>query len=161
MPLIDYSMRDVVGSVIGTLESLAAEKNLALNVSLPPDLPFGRGNEQRITQVLLNLVGNAIKFTDEGEISVEVTVSDDNFVVSVSDTGIGISEADQARIFEKFHRVDNAAKRGNGGTGLGLAIAKRMIEMQRGRMWVQSTPGKGSIFSFSLPIVVEPQPEAV
>ena len=155
LPLTDYSMQEVVGNVTSAVESLGAEKNLALKVSLPPDLPIGRGNEQRITQVLLNLVGNAIKFTDVGEVSVEVTVSDQSFVVSVSDTGIGISEADQAKIFEEFHRVDNSATRESGGTGLGLAIAKRMIEMQGGRMWVQSTLGKGSTFSFSLPIGVE------
>lgn len=161
MPLVEYSMSDVVGNVIGSVESLAAEKNLAIKVSLPTVLPLGTGNEQRITQVLLNLVGNAIKFTDNGEVEVKVTVSDDSFVVSVSDSGIGISEADQAKIFEKFHRVDTAVTRGNGGTGLGLAIAKRMIEMQGGRMWVQSTPGKGSTFSFSLPVVVEVQPETI
>ncbi|MFQ6021405.1 MAG: ATP-binding protein [Acidiferrobacterales bacterium] len=160
LPLADYSMQEVVGNVISTVESLGAEKNLALNVSLPPDLPIGRGNEQRITQVLLNLIGNAIKFTDVGEVSVEVTVSDENFVVSVSDTGIGISEADQAEIFKEFQQADNSVTRERGGTGLGLAIARRMIEIQGGRVWVQSTRGKGSTFSFSLPIRVEPQPEA-
>ena len=161
LALTDYSMQEVVGNVISAVESLGVEKNLALKVSLPPDLPIGRGNEQRIFQVLLNLVGNAIKFTDVGEVSVEVTVSDENFVVCVSDTGIGISEADQAKIFKEFQRADNSATRERGGTGLGLAIAKRMIEMQGGHMWVQSTMGKGSTFSFSLPIEVGPQLEVI
>jgi predicted ATPase/signal transduction histidine kinase len=156
----EYSMVELVRSVMSTVEPLGAEKNLALGVSLPSDLPIGRGNEQRITQVLLNLIGNAIKFTDAGEISVDVTVSGENFVVSVSDTGIGISEADQEKIFKEFQRVDNSATRETGGTGLGLAIAKRMIEMQGGHMWVQSTLEKGSTFSFSLPIDVGPQMEA-
>jgi signal transduction histidine kinase len=157
LSLNDYSMQEVVRSVICAVEPLVAEKKLSLKVSLPPDLPIGRGNEQRITQVLLNLVGNAIKFTDVGEISVEITVSGEDFVVSVCDTGIGISTADQEKIFKEFQRVDNSATRETGGTGLGLAIAKRMIEMQRGYMWVQSTLGKGSTFSFSLPIDVGPQ----
>ena len=160
LPLTDYSMEEVVANAISAVESLGAEKNLGLKVSLPPDLPIGKGNEQRITQVLLNLVGNAIKFTDTGDISVKVTLDEANFVVSVSDTGIGISDADQAKIFDEFQRVDNSDTRERGGTGLGLAIAKRMIEMHGGCMWVQSTPGEGSTFSFSLPVRVEPQPEA-
>ena len=160
LPLANYSMRDVVESVLCAVEPLGAEKHLSLKLSLPPNLPIGNGNEQRITQVLLNLVGNAIKFTDAGEVLVAANVSDENFIISVSDTGIGISEADQTEIFHEFQQVDDTATGAGGGTGLGLAIAKRMIEMQGGHMWVQSILGKGSTFSFSLPIQVEPNMEA-
>jgi signal transduction histidine kinase len=155
LSLADYSIREVVHTVTAAVESLAAEKGLALSVTVPPDLPPGRGDERRIAQVLLNLVGNAIKFTDAGEVGVRVTASDGRFVVAVSDTGPGISEADQRRIFEEFQQVDSSITRAKGGTGLGLSIAKRIIEIHGGRIWVESSPGRGSTFSFNLPVRAE------
>jgi signal transduction histidine kinase len=118
-------------------------------------LPVGLGDEQRLTQVLLNLVGNAIKFTDAGEIRVTAKVVNSNFAVSVADTGPGIPEEHQARIFEQFHQVDSSSTRAKGGTGLGLAIAKEIVEMHGGRIWVVSTPGKGSMFQVELPTRAE------
>ena len=159
LSLNDYSMREVVQTVFTAAEPLAAEKNLALKVTVPSDLEPGKGDEQRIAQVLLNLVGNAIKFTEEGEVKVEVTASDGMFLVSVSDTGPGLSEADQEKIFEEFHQADSSSTREKGGTGLGLSIAKRIIEMHGGRIWVESSLGKGSTFRFTLPVRVEPQRE--
>ncbi len=153
--LNDYSMRDIVDRVISDVGSLAAEKNLTLTASVPPDLPAGLGDDRRISQALLNLVGNAIKFTDEGEVSVRVSASDGEFQVAVADTGIGISEADQAEILNEFYQVDDSDTRAYGGTGLGLAIAKRIVELHGGRLWIESTLGEGSTFSFSLPIRVE------
>ena len=141
------------------MESLAAEKSLELKVAVSSDLAYGKGDEQRITQVLLNLVGNAIKFTEEGEVTVEVATSNGNFLVSVSDTGPGLSEADQQKIFEEFHQADSSTTRKKGGTGLGLSIAKRIIEMHGGRIWVESSPGNGSTFRFTLPVRVERQME--
>ncbi|WP_119461479.1 ATP-binding protein [Rhodospirillaceae bacterium SYSU D60014] len=155
LSLDEYSMQQVVQSVVLSVETLAAEKGLALNVEVPADLPVGYGDERRLTQVLLNLVGNAIKFTEAGEILVRAVVSDDAFIVSVSDTGPGISEADRCEIFKEFHQVDNSSTRPKGGTGLGLAIAKRIIEMHGGRLGVESTLGIGSTFSFKVPIRVE------
>ncbi len=160
LSLDNYSMQEIVSSVMTVVEPLGAEKNLALKAAVPPDLPVGKGDERRINQVLLNLVGNAIKFTDVGEVSVQVSVSDDTFQVSVSDTGVGISEADQQTIFEEFHQIDSSHTRQTGGTGLGLAISKRIIEMHGGRLWVESSLGKGSTFSFTLPVCVERQMEA-
>ena len=157
LSLNDYSMKEVVHTVSSAVESLAAEKNLTVKVKVSPDVPSGQGDEQRIAQVLLNLVGNAIKFTDEGEVRVEVAASNGAFLVSVSDTGPGLSEADQERIFEEFHQADSSSTRKKGGTGLGLSIAKRIIEMHGGRIWVESSLGKGSTFSFTLPIRVEKQ----
>jgi signal transduction histidine kinase len=159
LSLDDYSMKEVVHTVFTSVESLAAEKNLELKVSVSPEVAHGKGDQQRISQVFLNLVGNAIKFTEAGEVRVEATASNDNFVVSISDTGPGLSEADKQMIFEEFHQVDGSSTRKKGGTGLGLSIAKRIVEMHGGRIWVESTVGKGSTFWFTLPVRVERQRE--
>ncbi len=159
LSLGDYSMGEVVHAVVSAVDSLAAEKKLELKATVPADLPPGRGDERRITQVLLNLAGNAIKFTDEGEVSIRARISDGAFVVSVSDTGPGISEADQQTIFEEFQQADSSSTRKKGGTGLGLSISRRIVELHGGRLWVKSTPGHGSTFSFTLPIRVEHQTE--
>lgn len=157
LSLNEYSMREVVQTVLTSVEALAMEKNLDLKVTVPEDLTKGMGDEQRIVQVLLNLLGNAIKFTDAGEVRVEATVSNETFWVSVFDTGPGLSEADQRMIFEEFQQADGSSTRKKGGTGLGLAIAKRIVEMHGGRIWVESTLGKGSTFYFTLPVRVERQ----
>jgi signal transduction histidine kinase/HAMP domain-containing protein len=159
LALDDYSMKEVVHTVLTSVESLAAEKNLELKVSVSPEVAQGKGDQQRISQVFLNLVGNAIKFTEAGEVRIKATASNDNFVVSVSDTGPGLSEADQQMIFEEFHQVDGSSTRKKGGTGLGLSIAKRIVEMHGGRIWVESTEGQGSTFWFTLPVRVERQKE--
>jgi signal transduction histidine kinase len=124
---------------------------------LPADLPRGYGDERRLTQVLLNLVGNAIKFTDVGRVLIRVALVDSWFNVSVHDTGPGIDPADQEQIFEEFRQADSSITRKKGGTGLGLAIAKRIIEMHGGRIWVDSALGRGSVFSFAIPIHVAAQ----
>lgn len=157
LSLNDYSMEEVVQTVFTAVEFLAAEKNLALKGTVPRGLTPGRGDGQRIAQVLLNLVGNAIKFTEEGEVKVEVTTSNGMFLVSVSDTGPGLAEADQQKIFEEFRQADNSTTRKKGGTGLGLSIAKRITEMHGGHIWVESSLGKGSTFRFTLPVRVERQ----
>jgi signal transduction histidine kinase len=159
LALTEYSMPGIVHTVFTSVESLAAAKQLSLQCTVSPDLPRGRGDEQRLTQVLLNLVGNALKFTEVGEVRVHVTAADDMFTIAVSDTGPGISEAEQQKIFEEFHQVDNSSTRKQGGTGLGLAIAKKIIEMHGGHMWVESSPGKGSAFWCTLPVRVERQQE--
>jgi signal transduction histidine kinase len=155
----DYSMQEVVHTVVTSVEPLASEKNLTLEVSIAPDLAVGKGDEQRIAQVFLNLVGNAIKFTEEGEVNVKVSASDSKFLTTVSDTGPGLSEADQKRIFEEFHQADSSSTNKKGGTGLGLAISKKIVEMHGGRIWVESSPGQGADFCFTLPVRVEQQKE--
>jgi signal transduction histidine kinase len=157
LSLDEYSMGEVVQTVFTSVEALAAGKKLKLKIMVPQDLSTGKGDEQRIAQVLLNLLGNAIKFTEEGEVRLEVTVSNETFLVSVSDTGPGLSEADQKKIFEEFHQADGSSTREKGGTGLGLSIAKRIVEMHGGRIWVESTLGKGSTFRFTLPVRIERQ----
>jgi signal transduction histidine kinase len=156
----DYSMRELALGVISATEALAAEKKLALAVDVPADLPHGFGDERRLTQVLMNLVGNAIKFTEAGSVSIRAEVKDGSFLVAVTDTGVGIAEGDRERIFEEFQQVDTSSTRRKGGTGLGLAIAKRIVELHGGRIWVESTPGQGSTFAFTLPLRVGAQERA-
>jgi signal transduction histidine kinase len=155
LSLDNYSIRDVVHGVYSAVEPLAASKNLTFTVDMPKDLPPGRGDERRLTQVLLNLVGNAIKFTDKGEVSIKASASDGAYNLAVHDTGPGISEADQQKLFQEFQQADNSITKTKGGTGLGLAISKRIIEMHGGRIWLESRLGVGSTFSFTLPIKVE------
>jgi signal transduction histidine kinase len=143
--------------VVGATEALAAEKKLKLEVDVPPDLPNGRGDERRITQVLMNLVGNAIKFTEAGGVAIQARVEDQHLVIAVADTGPGIAPEDQKRIFEEFQQVDTSSTRKKGGTGLGLAIARRIVELHGGRIWVDSAPGQGSTFHFTLPLAPQAQ----
>jgi signal transduction histidine kinase len=157
LALADYSMKEIVETVIASLDALAVEKGLTLAFDLAPDLPTGRGDQRRLTQVLLNLVGNAIKFTEEGGVGVQVGVSGPALEVSVRDSGPGIAPADQARIFEEFQQADASTTRPKGGTGLGLAIARRIVALHGGRLWVESTPGEGATFRFSIPVRVERQ----
>ena len=159
LSLSDYSFQDAVQSVVSSVESLAKEKGLRLTVEVAPKLPVGRADERRIVQVLLNLVGNAIKFTDAGEVKIRVSTKDDAFEVSVSDTGPGIPKIQHERIFEEFQQVDGSSTRAKGGTGLGLAIAKKIIALHGGRIWVESIIGEGSTFTFSLPVRAERQEE--
>jgi signal transduction histidine kinase len=157
LELSDYSVQDIAQTVRSTLEPLATDKKLAFKLELAPDLPPGHGDGRRLTQVLINLVGNAIKFTDAGEVAIKAEANNGSFFVSVRDTGPGISAADQTKLFQEFQQADNAITRKKGGTGLGLAISKRIIEMHGGKIWVESQPGQGSTFAFTLPITVEQQ----
>ena len=147
-----YSIKDVIQAVVTGTQPLATEKNLALKIAVPADLPAASGDERRISQVLLNLVGNAIKFTDAGEVCIEATATDGAMEVSVSDTGPGISPTDQEHIFEEFRQAEGSLAQRKGGTGLGLAIAKKIVEMHGGKIWVESEVGKGSKFTFTLPL---------
>ncbi|MEO8005763.1 MAG: GAF domain-containing protein [Betaproteobacteria bacterium] len=155
LTLSDYSVHDAVQSAVTAVEPLAKEKGLRLVVDIEAKLPVGRADERRIVQVLLNLVGNAIKFTEEGEVTIRVRRDNGLFVVGVSDTGPGIPKAQHERIFEEFQQADGSATRANGGTGLGLAIARKIIELHGGRLWVESVVGQGSTFTFSLPVQTE------
>ena len=159
LELSEYSIQDIAQTVRSTLEPLAADKKLAFKLELAPELPPGHGDGRRLTQVLINLVGNAIKFTDAGEVVIKATAADGSFRLSVRDTGPGISATDQAKLFQEFQQADNAITKKKGGTGLGLAISKRIIEMHGGKIWVESQPGQGSTFAFKLPVIVERQVE--
>jgi signal transduction histidine kinase len=157
LELSDYSLEDIAQTVRSTLEPLAADKKLAFKVDVAAKMPPGRGDGRRLTQVVINLVGNAIKFTDVGEVVIKATATDGSFHLSVQDTGPGISATDQAKLFQEFQQADNAITRKKGGTGLGLAISKRIIEMHGGKIWLESQVGQGSTFSFTVPVRVAQQ----
>jgi signal transduction histidine kinase/putative methionine-R-sulfoxide reductase with GAF domain len=152
LSLSDYSLAELVQGVYVAVEPLASQKGLTLKTKVAKGLPVGHGDERRLAQVLLNLVGNAIKFTDAGEVSIEAACLDGTFSVAVRDSGPGIAAADQAKIFGEFQQVDNTPTRQKGGTGLGLAISKRIVEMHGGRIVVDSELGKGSTFTIRLPV---------
>jgi signal transduction histidine kinase len=150
----DFSLKDMLQGVYVAVEPLATNKKLALKLDVPQGLPPGKGDERRLSQVVLNLVGNAIKFTDEGEIRISGSARNGSFTVAVKDTGPGIAADQQQKIFEEFQQADNSSTRAKGGTGLGLAISRRIVELHGGRIWVESEPGKGSTFAFTLPVSV-------
>jgi signal transduction histidine kinase len=160
LSLSDYSLKSVIQTVFSAIEPLAREKQIALKMEVASELPQGHGDERRLTQVLLNLVGNAIKFTDQGEVEIRGSANRGQFVLEVRDTGPGIPDADQERIFGEFQQIDNSNTRQKGGTGLGLAISKRMVEMQGGTISVESVLGHGSTFRVVLPVHVDEMMEA-
>ena len=157
LDLADYSLQNVAQTVYNAVEPLAVDKKLVFKAEVQSDLPPGRGDERRLTQVLLNLVGNAIKFTDAGEVIIKADASDGTFNLAVRDTGPGISAADQAKLFQEFQQADNSNTRKKEGTGLGLAISKRIIEMHGGRIWIESQVGQGSTFFVMLPVQAQEQ----
>jgi signal transduction histidine kinase len=154
LDLADYSIKDIVYTVVTAVEPLANAKALTLTAEMGKDFPIGRGDARRLAQVSLNLVGNAIKFTDDGQVTIKVTTADGLLIVTVCDTGPGIAASDQVKLFQEFQQADNTITKRKGGTGLGLAISKRVIEMHGGRIWVESEIGKDSTFAFMIPVHV-------
>ena len=150
----------MVDSVIGSTAALAREKGIEVRSALRPGLPLGYGDERRLTQVLLNIVGNAIKFTDTGHVEIRVDATDDHFRIAIEDTGPGIPADDQARIFDEFQQVDNSITRQKGGTGLGLSISRRLVQAHGGNIDVHSTVGVGSTFNIVLPVRASEQRQA-
>jgi signal transduction histidine kinase len=150
-----FDLRDSIGDTLQTLSIRAAEKGLELAFRIPTELPdILIGDVARLRQVIVNLVGNAIKFTSKGEIIVDVAIvsREANDIVlqfSVRDTGIGIPKDKQAQVFEEFTQADSSTTRRFGGTGLGLSITKRIIDHMGGRIWIESEEGKGSVFHFT------------
>jgi len=139
LSLNDYSMQGVIEAAVTSVEALAMEKQLDLKINIREDLAKGKGDEQRISQVILNLLGNAIKFTDQGEVKVEAKILNGDYLVSISDTGTGLTAEDQQKIFEEFRQADGSSTRKKGGTGLGLSISKKIVEMHKGSIGVEST----------------------
>ena len=150
--LDDVDLGRVVGESVERLRLFAERQGLSLVVDVPASVPPVRGDEERLGQVVVNLVHNAVKFGgDSGDVTIRVQEADGEVVTSVEDHGVGVPKGDQARIFERFYKVDRARVRG-GGTGLGLSIARHVLEQHDGRIWVESEEGIGSTFSFALPI---------
>jgi len=154
---IPFSLRQCVSEAQGTLEFMARDKGLALSSTVDPAIPDHLlGDPNRVRQVLLNLINNAVKFTQSGSVRVEVSVEKDLDVsmlrFSVTDTGIGLSAEQSKLIFEPFRQADGSVTRKYGGTGLGLAICSRLVELMGGQLGVESRPGEGSSFTFNLPL---------
>jgi signal transduction histidine kinase/HAMP domain-containing protein len=156
----EYSLRSVVEIVVASTGSLAQAKRLALIADIPDDLPKGLGDARRLTQVLLNIVGNAIKFTEHGTVAISAAAMNDTFEIAIKDTGPGIAPNDRTHIFEAFHQLDNSTTRSKGGTGLGLSISKRLIEMHGGTIVLESELGVGSTFLLRVPIQAAERREA-
>ena len=150
----EYSVQDVVETIRTSLQSLALEKGLGFAAAAEDDIPLAFGDGRRITQCLMNLVGNALKFCKRGRVAVWVERQGNDLLYHVSDTGIGIPKEELKNIFTEFQQVDTAITREFSGTGLGLNITKKFVEMHGGRIWVESELGKGSTFFFSIPLRV-------
>ncbi len=152
--LDDVDLGRLAAASVERLRLFAERQDVDLQTDVPEGLPTVRGNEDRLGQVFVNLLHNAVKFSpDGGVVVVQVRATTREVVVSVEDHGIGVPKADQSRIFERFYMADKARRRG-GGTGLGLAIARHVVEAHGGRIRVDSHEGRGSTFSFSVPIVI-------
>jgi signal transduction histidine kinase len=155
LALDQYAAQDLVETVRASLQPLAAEKGLALTAAVPDDLPLVYGDAKRITQCLMNLTGNALKFTREGRVALSVERQGEHLRFQVVDTGIGIAREDLGHVFAEFRQADATVAREFGGTGLGLSITKKFVEMHGGQVGVESELGRGSTFFFTIPIRVE------
>jgi len=154
----EMDLREIIKGVMSTAIALVKDKPVELRQSVPPDLPRIRVDSRRVRQVLLNLVGNAAKFTEEGFISIGAERRPTELVISVSDSGVGIPPNKLDTIFEEFTQVDGSSTRRAGGTGLGLSITRHFVELHGGRIWVESTPNVGTSFYIALPIEGPPEP---
>jgi PAS domain S-box-containing protein len=147
----EFPVNELTSKIIPGMEKLARDKGLELTCSIDPTISNLYADKNKTKQVLFNLLGNAVKFTHQGKVELDISKKDGNFLFSVSDTGIGITSGDIDMLFKSYKQVGPARLDGYEGTGLGLVISKQFVELQGGRIWVESTPGKGSTFSFSLP----------
>jgi signal transduction histidine kinase/ActR/RegA family two-component response regulator len=161
---VDFELREQLERCIMTLAFRAKEKGLTLRCDVTPDVPdHVRGDWLRLQQVLINLVGNALKFTEEGRVVVTVDAAERSdqaalLHIAVADTGIGVPPDRQAAIFEAFTQADGSTARSYGGTGLGLTISRRFVEMMGGRLWLESPPGRGATFHFTVNVEVRATP---
>jgi signal transduction histidine kinase/ActR/RegA family two-component response regulator len=155
----ELALPPVLDAVLDTTKALIKDQPVELRTNLPDDLPMVWADAQRVRQVLLNLMSNAAKFTDGGQITLSAETGSKFVTISVADTGIGIDPEAQDRLFIPFQQVDGSTTRRAGGTGLGLAISRSFVEMHGGEIWVDSEPGQGATFSFTLPIFRDVQQE--
>ncbi|MCG8603988.1 GAF domain-containing protein, partial [bacterium] len=151
---------DIIERATSATASLFEQNGLKLIKEVTDDLPQIIGDEDKLIQVVINLISNAVKFTEKGKVTCRVLYKDGEVVVSVIDTGTGISKEDQPKVFEKFKQVGDTLTDKPKGTGLGLPICKEIVEHHGGRIWVQSKLGKGSTFSFAIPVEIKEQVEA-
>jgi len=150
----EVDIRPIVEDVVALVHPQSDAKEIEVRAKIPTEVPTILADRARFRQVLVNLVSNAVKFTDKGAVILSATTGDGWVTVSVSDTGIGISPDAQAYIFDEFRQADASTTRRYGGTGLGLAISKRLVALHGGRIWVESGVDGGSVFSFTMPVHV-------
>jgi signal transduction histidine kinase/CheY-like chemotaxis protein len=150
--ILKVDLRQVVDSIINVLKVTSQGKSIEFINDISYEFPYVSADEKRIQQILYNLIGNAIKFTEKGHIKIYTNIVEKNSVLCVEDTGIGIPKDKLKNIFESFEQVDNSISRQFGGTGLGLSITKKLVELHNGEIWVESSHGLGSKFYFSLPV---------
>jgi signal transduction histidine kinase len=149
----DVQLAPLVSQVVSEIEVSSTGREVRLARELPEDLPMVDADRERVHQVLFNLVDNAVRFSPEGgEVTIAAHRHNGTIEVSVADTGLGISSEHLPRLFERFYRVDTARAREDGGTGIGLAIARSVVEAHGGHIRAESEPGKGSVFTFDLPV---------
>ncbi|MBW2411243.1 MAG: histidine kinase [Deltaproteobacteria bacterium] len=148
------NLDEVIQDAVTSTRQLIDDKNININLDIEPHLPAVAGDRDRLVQVMVNLISNAVKFCedDRGDITVRLQAKAHHLLVQVEDNGIGIKPENLNRVFEPFHQVKNPTRGRPMGTGIGLTITKRIIDFHHGRIWVESTPGKGAIFSFTLPV---------
>ena len=154
LTLVETNIQTVIDEALTVVQDLFKAKQLQLLVRIPAGLPILRIDATRIRQVLINLLTNASRFTAKGRVTITAQQVDQTIQVAVSDTGIGIAPADIPKVFEEFSQVDNSTRR-HEGSGLGVPLSKRLVELHKGRMWLESQPGVGSTFYFTLPIAPE------
>jgi signal transduction histidine kinase len=152
--LAPFKMSELIQEIMSEVEPIIGRTRLEVTAHVPTGFPVIRSDRQKIKQILLNLLTNALKFTPRGSVTLTCTHPrrSRDIAIAVSDTGIGIAEADQARIFEPFSQADPAQSRDGGGTGLGLAICHRLAAVLGGRITLESKPRHGSTFTLSIPV---------
>lgn len=148
----EFKVDEVISEVVRSLDPMVSQKGLRLITEIPDEIPEIWSDRKKFFQILLNLVNNAVKFTDRGEIKIACKTDNNNLEVSVSDTGIGIKKENMDLLFEAFRQVDGSSRRRYEGTGLGLYLCKKLLDLLGGRIWVESEYGKGSRFTFTLPL---------
>jgi signal transduction histidine kinase len=154
LQLSRFNVPELVAEVKSELEPIIMRSKITMAVDVPKDLPPMLSDRQKVKQILLNLLSNALKFTHQGTITISARRDgrDHTMAIAVADTGIGIALVDQEKIFEDFRQLDNSPTRAYGGTGLGLSICRRLAQMLEGTITLRSQVGKGSIFTLLLPI---------
>ncbi|PKH85302.1 response regulator [Colwellia sp. Bg11-28] len=162
--IIEFSLHDTFADLANIIGLKAGEKNLELLFDISPDVPVNlKGDPLRLNQILINLAGNAVKFTEQGQVVISVNVvtnvstshrDDINLEFSVKDSGIGMDDEQQKKLFQSFSQADSSTTRKYGGTGLGLTISKKLVELMNGQIWLESKAGEGSCFSFTTTLQV-------
>jgi len=150
-----FSLRDLIDQAVQSSRPILEKKGLTFTMNIPENIDVIQSDRRRVEQILLNLISNAVKFTEHGGIWIDCSCADGSVQVSVTDSGIGMKEEDMDKLFQAFQQVDSGITRKYEGTGLGLYICKKLLELLGGRIWVTSTWGQGSTFCFSLPIKKE------